>query len=77
MRNITHCEAREDWTLDLMFEDGQRRIFDVKPLLECEAFLGLKDLGLFLLVQNHGYFVDWPNGADLSADTLCLEGRAA
>ena len=77
MRNITHCEALKDWTLDLLFEDGQRRIFDVKPLLECEAFHGLKDLGLFLLVQNRGYFVEWPNGADLSADTLCLEGHAA
>ena len=77
MRTITHCEAREDWTLALAFADGQRRIFDVKPLLECEAFLELKDLGLFLRVQSHGYFVEWPNGADLSADTLCLEGHAA
>jgi hypothetical protein len=77
MRNISHCEAREDWTLDLVFEDGQRRIFDVKPLLDCEAFSELKDLGLFLAIQNRGYFVEWPNGADLSADTLCLEGRAA
>lgn len=77
MRTITRCVALEDWTLDLVFEEGLRRIYDVKPLLECEAFRGLKDLGVFLLVRNHGYFVAWPGGADLSADTLCLEGSAA
>ncbi len=77
MRTISQCEPREDWTLELVFEDGQRRVFDLRPLLDCEAFQGLKDLGLFLAVQNRGYFVEWPNGADLSADTLCLEGRVA
>lgn len=77
MRTITRCEAKGDWTLDLVFEGGDRRIFDVTPLLECEAFAELRDLGLFLAVQNHGYYVEWPNGADLSADTLCLDGRAA
>jgi hypothetical protein len=77
MRTIIHCEAREDWTLNLDFEDGDRRIFDMKPLLDCEAFFELKDLAVFMAVQNRGYFVEWANGADLSADTLCLEGRAA
>jgi hypothetical protein len=77
MRTITRCEARDDWTLHLVFEDGQRRVYDVKPLLDCEAFAELKDLSLFLSIHNRGYFVEWPNGADLSADTLCLEGYAA
>ena len=77
MQTITQIEAHEDWTLDVTFADGSRRIYDVKPLLESEAFKDLKDIGLFLRVRNGGYFVEWPTGADLSADTLCLEGTAA
>ena len=77
MRTILNIEARDDWSLEILFADAERRIFDLKPLLECEAFAELKDLSMFLAVRNAGYFVEWPNGADLSADTLCLEGRVA
>lgn len=77
MLTITQIVANRDWCLDVTFEDGSRRIYDVKPLLECEAFEDLKDIDLFLQVRNGGYFVEWPTGADLSADTLSLEGTAA
>ena len=76
MRTITQIGAGRDWTLDVTFADGVRRIYDAKPLLDTEAFADLKDINLFLLVRNCGYFVEWPSGADLSADTLCLAGMA-
>ena len=77
MLTITQIVPSEDWTLDVTFTDGSRRIFDVKPLLGSEAFEELNDIGLFLQVRNGGYFVEWPTGADLSADTICLGGTAA
>jgi Protein of unknown function (DUF2442) len=77
MRTISQVVANRDWTLDVTFADGSRRIYDVQPLLATEAFEDLKDIGLFLQVRNGGYFVEWPTGADLSADTLCREGVAA
>lgn len=77
MRTITQILAGRDWTLDVTFADGSRRIYDVKPLLDSEAFEDLKDINLFLQVRNCGYFVEWPTGADLSADTLCLAGMVA
>ena len=77
MRTITQIVPEKDWTLNVTFADGSRRIYDVKPLLESEAFEDLKDINLFLQVRNGGYYVEWPSGADLSADTLALEGFAA
>lgn len=77
MRTISQIVACRDWTLDVTFADGSRRIYDVKPLLNTEAFEDLKDFNLFLQVRNCGYFVEWPSGADLSADTLCLAGGLA
>ena len=76
MRNIITIKANDDWTLDVSFDDGVQRRFDLKPLLEKEAFTPLQNIGLFKRVHNGGYFVEWDNEADLSADTLYLEGRS-
>jgi hypothetical protein len=66
----------DDWTLDLAFNDGAERRFDVKPLLDLEAFTSLRNIDTFKKIHNGGYFVEWDNGADLSADTLYLEGAS-
>ena len=29
---------KENWTLRLEFDTGEKGVFDVKPLLDCEAF---------------------------------------
>ncbi len=77
MLTIKGLIARPDWILEVTFGDGTRGNFDVKPLLSCEAFEELQDLALFRQVRNQGYFVEWPNGADLSADTLKMAGSSA
>jgi hypothetical protein len=74
MKTISTLYANDDWTLDITFTDGARRWFDVKPLLEYEAFSELRDIAMFKSVRNVGYFIEWANDADLSADTLYLEG---
>jgi hypothetical protein len=66
----------DDWTLDLAFNDGAERRFDVKPLLDLEAFTSLRNIDTFKKIHNGGYFVEWDNEADLSADTLYLEGAS-
>lgn len=74
MRNINKIHANDDWTIDVAFDDGVERRFDVKPLLDCEAFEPLRNLDTFKSIRNCGYFVEWVNDVDLSADTLYLEG---
>lgn len=76
MRRINTVRANDDWTLEVAFDDGTERRYDVKPLLECEAFSGLKNIEMFRRVHNGGYFVEWDNEADLSADTLYIEGKS-
>jgi hypothetical protein len=76
MRTITSIKANDDWTLDIAFSDGAERRFDVKPLLDLEAFASLRNIGMFKTIRNGGYFVEWESEADLSADTLYLEGKS-
>ena len=74
MKKIAAICANNDWTLDVSFDDGAKRRFDVKPLLEFEAFASLNQLSAFKSARNGGYFVEWASEADLSADTLYLDG---
>lgn len=76
MRTISDIKACEDWILTVSFTDGAVRLFDLKPLLASEAFTELKDPDLFKRVRNCSYFIEWENEADLSSDTLYLEGKA-
>ena len=73
MRNISTVRANNDWTIDVAFDDGVERRFNVKPLLDCEAFEPLRNLNAFKIIRNRGYFVEWINEIDLSADTLYLD----
>lgn len=57
--------------------DGIEGVFDLKPYLKSEAFLPLKDVEEFCSVHNGGYFVEWPCGADLSADTIQARMQSA
>ena len=75
MRNINTIFANDDWTLDAAFDDGVERRFDVKPLLDLEAFKPLRNLNVFKTIRNRGYFVEWMNEIDLSADTLYIDGE--
>jgi hypothetical protein len=66
-----------DHLLFVETEDGSEGVFDLKPYLKSEAFLPLTDYEEFASVHNGGYFVEWPCGADLSADTIQARMRSA
>jgi hypothetical protein len=41
--DVVSVAAQEDYTLLLVFENGERRRFDMKPLLDKKPFSRLKD----------------------------------
>lgn len=67
---IATVNPRENHTLEVVADDGRVGRFDMTPYLELEAFEALKEPANFKKVTNGRYFVEWPNGADLSADTI-------
>ncbi len=68
--NIAEIIPQDNYVLYVKADDGKTGLFDVKPLLESEAFSPLKDRNEFERVHNRKYFVEWDCGADLSADTI-------
>jgi len=75
MHKVLSVIANENHTLDLKFDDGRVRRFDVKPYLEYEVFRELKDQSYFKRVKVAFGTVQWPNEQDMSPETLYLESR--
>lgn len=74
---VTSVKALEDYQLLIAFTDGERRVFDVKPLLDMKVFRALQNRGLFDAVHvSHGS-VAWPGDIDLCPDTLYAESMLA
>lgn len=62
-----------DYTLTLVFANGEVRAFDVKPYLHIGVFRELQDLSLFNSVKPFLGSIQWKNGQDLCPDTLYLD----
>ena len=76
MRKVLSVTANDDHTLDLKFDDGSVRRFDVKPYLEYGVFKELKDQSYFKRVRVAFGTVQWPNEQDISPETLYMESSA-
>ena len=59
-----------DYQLGLTFENGENKIFDVKPYLNLGIFQELKDLSIFNTVRVSFDSVEWENQADIDPETL-------
>ena len=73
---VKKVKPLENYCLMLWFENGEQKIFDLKPYLNKGVFNQLKNTALFDSVRVVAGSVEWENEIDLSYDTLYLEGLA-
>ena len=77
---VTAVRAAEDYTLIVDFANGERKIYDVKPLFdEFAAFRPLmNNHGLFesVRVDAGGYGIVWNDEIDLSCNELYFGGQS-
>ncbi|GBL35869.1 hypothetical protein EMGBS15_14640 [Filimonas sp.] len=60
----------ENYSLHILFDNNEWRVFDVKPYLERGIFKQLKNQDLFNTVVVNDGTVLWQNEADFCPDTL-------
>ena len=72
---VKDVKPNSDYTLTLVFDNGERKNFDVKPYLDKGVFKELKNLKVFNAVRPFLGSVAWPNGQDFCPDTLYLDGK--
>lgn len=59
-----------NYMLELIFENGEKKQFDVKPYFKFKLFEELKDIEKFNKVKIAGLSIEWENGADICPDEL-------
>ena len=70
MESVMKVRTRSDYHLELEFNTGEARIFDVRPYLEKGVFQRLKDISLFRQAYVAFDTVCWPGNIDIAPETL-------
>jgi hypothetical protein len=65
----------DDYKLILHFENGEERIFDVKPYLEDKYFAPLKNRAIFRTVKTNSLTVEWIGNIDICPDELYYNSK--
>jgi hypothetical protein len=74
MNKVIAVKANDDFSLDLRFNDGCVKRFDVRPYFGQGVFKELGDLHYFKKVRVAFGTVQWPNEQDFSPETLYIDG---
>jgi hypothetical protein len=75
--DVISVKSHQDYTLELVFENGERRIFDMKPFLKKNPFIKLFNSPLFFKASVEYGTVVWPGNIDIAPETLWARSRPA
>lgn len=70
MIQVTSVEAVSDFGLELTFNSGERRRFDMRPYLRYPVFRRLENPAFFALARVDYGTVTWPGDIDIAPETL-------
>ncbi|TXI83164.1 MAG: DUF2442 domain-containing protein [Cupriavidus sp.] len=68
--DVVSVRATPDYKLFLEFQNGERRVFDMEPLMDKKPFACLKGSPLFLRAYVDYGTVVWPGEIDIAPETL-------
>ena len=60
----------ENYKVKIKFDNGEKKIFDVKPYIEGSWYGQLKNKLYFNQVKTDGYTIVWPDGQDICPDDV-------
>lgn len=75
--DVVAVEPRPDHCLYLTFENGEKRIFDMRHLLTKPPFHRLKESPFFMLAKVGYGTIIWPGNIDIAPETLYDQSRPA
>jgi len=72
---IVKVTPGDDYTLSLVFTNGEKAIYDCRDLLDHGVFKELRDKNYFKQVRAEQGTIAWPHEQDICPDTLYLDSR--
>ncbi len=73
---VKEVYPNRDYTIKIVFDNGEEKLFDVTPYLDKGIFRELKDKNLFNTVKPFLGSIQWKNGQDFCPDTLYIDGKS-
>jgi hypothetical protein len=73
--SVREVIPHDDYTLSLVFENGEKGILDVKPMLDFAIFHRIKDLDNFKRVRVAFDTIEWACGVDLDPEYVYTQCR--
>lgn len=67
---VKDVTPRKDYTLLLTFADGEKRVYDARPLLRKPIYEPLNNLAFFLNARADGGTVIWNDEVDIAPEHL-------
>ncbi len=64
-----------DYCLYIEFDNGEKKVFDVKPYIKGNLYGKLHDAAVFNSVRTNGYTVEWSGGQDIAPHELYDYGK--
>ena len=75
--DVISVKTCEDYTMELVFENGEKRIFDMKPFFNKKPFTKLLNSPLFFKASVQYGTVVWPGNIDIAPETLWARSMRA
>jgi hypothetical protein len=73
---VKEVTPNKDYTLTLVFTNGEVKVFDMRPYLGVGIFKELQDWNKFKSVKPFLGSIQWLNKQDLCPDTLYDQGKS-
>ena len=70
---VTTVRATNDYKLELVFDDGDRRVYDCTDILDFGVFRELREVSYFKRATVLDGTVVWPHEQDICPDTLYID----
>ena len=71
---VIDVKPQENYLLHLVFQNGVKKMFDMKPYLSIGVFQELKDINLFNSVRVSFDSIEWANEVDIDPEILFKDG---
>ncbi len=68
--DVISVKTTSDFQLELAFQNGEQRLFDMRPLLKMRPWDRIATSGLFHRAQVAYGTVVWPGDIDIAPETL-------
>jgi len=74
--DVIQVTALPNYKLQIQFENGEVKVFDMSPYLQYQAFSSLRESNVFMRAKVSNGTVGWTEEIDISPDTLYIKGEA-